>query len=135
LPERVEAALADQSQTSQAAGAAMIPAADPSEFHFTWENAQSLEVEQLQAMNSVAAEAAFAIGANPQYAKSTVAYIDRQLTANTSGAEITPEQLDTALAAKFGNDANAIATSAVKFARVSRDVTKSKKLSFKIILT
>ena len=60
----------------------------------------------------VAAEAAHAIGANPQYARSTVAFIEAQMRVNADGPELTPAALDEALAVKFSSDAQAVGQSA-----------------------
>ena len=76
-------------------------------------------------MTAIASEAAHAIGANPDVARSTVAFIEKQLSVNTSGAEITPDQLDTALADKFGGDADAIATLAVEVVAKMPDAGKA----------
>ena len=125
LPEKIESGLNSADPIIRAAAEAMRPGESPDDYSFTWADTSAIAIEDLQNMTAIASEAAHAIGANPEVARSTVAFIEKQLSANTSGAEITPAQLDTALADKFGGDADAIATLAVEVVAKMPDAGKA----------
>ena len=125
LPEKIQAGLDHPDPSVRAAAAAMRPGESPADYSFTWADASAIGIDALKNMNEIAADSAFSIGASPGAAKSVVAFIEKQLSANTSGAEITPEQLDTALAVKFGGDADAIATLAVEVVAKMPDAGKA----------
>jgi hypothetical protein len=112
LPTQIQEGLNSPDPAVRAAAEAMRPGETAGDFIFTWSDASTIGLDDSQNMNSIAAEAAFSIGANPQYARSTVAFIDKQLATNTSGEQLTPAHLDTALADKFGSDGQACLTSA-----------------------
>ena len=114
LPEKIESGLNSADPIIRAAAEAMRPGESPDDYSFTWSDTSAIGIDDLKNMTEVASEAAHAIGANPAAAKSVVAFIEKGLSANTSGAEITPEQLDTALADKFGGEADGIAAMAVE---------------------
>ncbi|MBT6824967.1 MAG: hypothetical protein HOA60_02420 [Rhodospirillales bacterium] len=80
MSEQVAEGLKAEDSVSQEAAAAMIPAQDVSEYHFNWQGQADMELEQLAEINTVAKEAAFAMGANPHYAQQTIEFIDQQLT-------------------------------------------------------
>jgi len=125
LPEKIESGLNSADPIIRAAAEAMRPGESPDDYSFTWSDTSAIGIDDLKNMTEVASEAAHAIGANPEVARSTVAFIEKQLSANTSGAEITPAQLDTALADKFGGDADAIATLAVEVVAKMPDAGKA----------
>ena len=125
LPEKIESGLNSPDPTVRAAAEAMKPGESPDDYSFTWADTSAIGIDELKNMTAVASEAAFSIGANPGAAKSVVAFIEKGLSANTSGAEITPDQLDTALADKFGGDADAIAEMAVEVIAQMPDAGKT----------
>ena len=106
LPENIASGLNAPDAVSQAAAEAMTPATDASEFKFGWSDAQTASVEDLQQRNTVAAESAFAAGANPHYAKATIDYIDQQL-ANPNLVPMSGNEFDDAMAQKFGEQTDA----------------------------
>ena len=108
LSEQMEVGLAAPDAISQASAAAMVPAQDVSEYSFKWENASNMEIEELQAMDTTAKEAAFAIGANPHFARATIEAMDAQLS-KPEGSYIptTSDDLESHLQAQLGDKADA----------------------------
>jgi hypothetical protein len=113
LPTQIQEGLDSPDPARRAAAEAMRPGESPDDYSFTWGDASTLDFNDLQNMTAIASEAAHAIGANPQYARSTVSFIEAQLRVNADGPELTPAALDEALADKFGGgDGQAIAEAA-----------------------
>ncbi len=108
LPAQIEDGLAAPDAISQAAAEAMVPAQDVSEYSFKWENASSMEIGELQNMDTTAKEAAFAINANPHFARSTIEAMDRQLS-KPEGSYIPTNDVDLNdhLQAQLGDKADA----------------------------
>jgi hypothetical protein len=81
LPDALSDALNDPNarEVTIAAAEAMIPGTDASDYSFRWEGAANMDVEQLKGQTAVAAEACMAIGAAPEYAATTVQFMDQQL--------------------------------------------------------
>ena len=114
LPDSVQAGLDAPDAISQAAAEAMVPAQDVSEYSFKWENASSMEIGELQNMDTTAKEAAFAIGANPHFARSTIEAMDRQLSKpEGSYTPTTSDALDDHMRNQFGDQADATLQAAV----------------------
>ena len=111
LPDAVQAGLDAPDSLSQAAAAAMIPGASPDDYKFKWDNAATSDIETLQAQSSIAADAAFAIGASPEYATATVRALE-DMVAKSSGIEATEATLQEALGRQFGANADATVTAA-----------------------
>lgn len=108
LPKNIVNGLNAADAVSQAAAEAMVPAQDISEYSFKWENASSMEVGQLQNMDAVAKEAAFAVNANPHFARATIEAMDRQLSKpEGSYPPTTSDTLDAHLHDKLGDQADA----------------------------
>jgi hypothetical protein len=110
LPTSIEDAMKDPSTASQAAAAAMTPGASPADYSFTWDNSHGIELDMLKDMNSVAAEAAFEVGASPEYAKATVNALQDMITRSTGPA--TDATLQDALSRHFGNNVDATVAAA-----------------------
>ncbi len=112
--EQIEDGLAATDAVTKASAEAMVPAQDVSEYNFKWENASSMEFEELQSMDTTAKEAAFAIGANPHFARSTLEAMDRQLS-KPEGSYIptTSDALDDHMRTQFGDQADATLQAAV----------------------
>ena len=116
LPERVADALEDQSAINQAAGEAMTPAVDASEYKFNFENQDAMDFSDLQALDAIARSTCAAIAAPPEYAAATVRAVDAALTKRGADAPpLTPDDLTEALdkmhgarAAEVTDNANAI---------------------------
>jgi len=71
---------------TRSAAEAMVPGQSPDDYSFVWGNSADIDLDVLQDMNEVAAEAAFEVGASPAYAKVTVAGLETMLT-QSSGIE------------------------------------------------
>ena len=109
LPERVQDALDDQSGINQAAGEAMTPATDPSEYRFTWEGAGDMDTADLKSLDDLARSACSAVSAPPAYAAATIAFVDQALAkAGPDAPVLSPDVLSEALDKMHG--ANATAT-------------------------
>jgi len=111
LPERIEDGLTAPDNVSKAAAEAMVPGASVSDYSFNWSDAANTDLDVLQDMNATAAEAAFAVGASPAYAKATINGLQTMLT-QSSGIEPTESSLQDALTRHFGGNADATVTSA-----------------------
>lgn len=111
LPERVEDGLNAQDNVSKAAAEAMVPGTSPADYSFTWSDAGSIDLDALQDMNTVAAEAAFAVEASPEYAKATIDGLQTMLT-QSSGIAPTEASLQDALSRHFGSKADAAVVAA-----------------------
>ena len=106
LPERIQDALDNQSTVAQAAAQAMTPGQSVDDYSFTWADASTTDLETLQAQNTLAAEAAFDIGASPEYARTTVRTLE-DMVARHDGQEPSMEQLQAALSTLYGGNADA----------------------------
>jgi hypothetical protein len=108
IPTQVEDGLAAPDAVTQAAAEAMVPAQDASEYTFKWENSGSMEIGELKNMDTTAKESAFAVNANPAYARATLEAMDRQLAKpEGSYTPTTSDALDDHLQAQLGDQANA----------------------------
>ena len=103
VPEHLREALEDDSTRPFAEG--RIPASDPSEYKFTFNDAESFE--HSQELTSVAQETAYAVGANPQFAQATVSHIQERLGRVPDGGSVdaNPGSFDTAIADRYGDKA------------------------------
>ena len=63
LSEKIESGLNAPDAVTKAAAEAMTPAQDISEYSFKWENAAGMEIGELQNMDALAKETAFAVKA------------------------------------------------------------------------
>ncbi len=108
LSAQVEAGLEATDNITKASAEAMVPAQDVSEYNFKWEGASNMEFEELQSMDTMAKESAFAVNANPAYARTTIETMDRAL-ARPEGSFIptTSDDLDDHLQAQLGDQAAA----------------------------
>ena len=106
LPEAVQAGLDAPDNMSQAAAQAMIPGTSPEDYSFVWEDTANIDLDVLRDMNTTAAEAAFAVGASPEYAKATVVGLNTMLK-QSSGITATEASLQDALSRHFGSNADA----------------------------
>ena len=79
LPDAIQTGLDAPDAVSQAAAEAMIPGLSVDDYKFNWQGQGDMELEQLQDMNTVASEAALALGANPHFAQQTIEFMDQQL--------------------------------------------------------
>jgi hypothetical protein len=87
-----------------------VPASDPSEYKFDWPDAES--VERAQEMTALAQETAFAVGANPEFARATVRHVQERLSRVPEGGSVgyNPGSLDEAVAELAGpNSASVLA--------------------------
>ena len=66
LSENIESGLHAPDSVTKAAAEAMTPATSADDFTFKWENAASMEIEELQSMDKLAKETAFAVKAPPR---------------------------------------------------------------------
>jgi hypothetical protein len=105
-PQAIADGLLDSSEATQSIAAGMTPAADVSEYKFRFEGSADMEAADLQNLNSVAAEGAFAAGASPAYAKSTIEQIDRVLSKST-GEMANAGDIEDALRRQFGANTEA----------------------------
>ncbi|MDC0148881.1 hypothetical protein OAI11_00825 [Rhodospirillales bacterium] len=103
VPEHLREALEDSSTKPFAEG--RIPASDPSEYKFTFNDAESFE--HSQELTSIAQETAYAVGANPQFAQATVSHIQERLGRVPEGASVdaNPGAFDSAIADRYGDKA------------------------------
>ncbi len=106
LPDSVQAGLDAPDAVSQAAAAAMVPGQSAEDYKFNWDDSASIELDTLQDMNTTAADAAFAVGASPEYAKATIDGLQTMLK-QSSGIEATEATLQEALSKHFGSNADA----------------------------
>ena len=106
LPEQVQAGLDAPDAVSQAAAEAMTPAADVSEYQFKWQGVAETSLEDIQAQNQLAAETAFAVGANAKYARTTVEHID-QVLSNPDTVPMTEATFEDAMNSMFGDQREA----------------------------
>jgi hypothetical protein len=106
MSEQVAEGLQAEDSVTQEAAAAMIPAQDMSEYHFNWQGQGDMELGQLADMNTVASEAAFALGANPHYARQTIEFIDQQLSRPDMAGASADDVIET-LNARHGMQAKA----------------------------
>jgi hypothetical protein len=111
IPPRIEEGLSDQNTITRASSEAMIPGQATTDYSFTWEGAESMDVEALQDMSATAAEAALAVGASPEFTKSTINGLQSMLR-QSSGVEPTESTMNEALAKHFGDNADATVTAA-----------------------
>jgi len=113
LPEKVQAGLKSNDSLVRATAEGMIPAQDPSEYHFNWEGASTMDAEQHTQLDAMARATAFAVGANPAFATSTIQHIDQQLAHSNyvpTGNEA--EALHEHMTAQFGDKADATLSAA-----------------------
>jgi len=105
IPENLRAAMDDPSAKPFAEG--RLPAQDVSEYRFDWRNTES--VEEAKELTAVAQEAAFSIGANPQFASATVSHVQEQLTRVADGSRVFDNEtaFDDALTKSFGAETQA----------------------------
>ena len=89
----------------------MGPGQSPEDYSFNWSDAATTDLDVLQDMNATAAEAAFAVGASPKYAKATIDGLQTMLT-QSSGIDPTEASLQDALARHFGTRADATVNAA-----------------------
>ena len=106
LPERVQEGIYAPDNVSKSAAEAMVPGQSHDDYSFVWGNSADIDLDVLQDMNEVAAEAAFEVGASPAYAKATVAGLETMLT-QSSGIDPTEASLQEALTRHFGGKADA----------------------------
>jgi hypothetical protein len=123
LPDAIQDAMKDQSSISQAAAAAMTPGQSADDYSFTWDNSHGIELDVLKAMNDTAAEAAFEVGASPEYARSTVNALQDMITRSTGPA--TEATLQDALSRHFGDNVDATVEAAK--ATLAKMPERSKK--------
>ena len=123
LPERVQDGLEAPDAITKQAATAMIPGASPADYKFNWTDAANTDIEALQSQNNLAAEASFAIGASPEYAKATIAGMESMIA--SSRAPATAESLDVALQRSFGANSDATVeaarTALLKMPQPARD--------------
>jgi hypothetical protein len=105
-PQSIADGLLDSSEATQSLAAGMVPGADPSEYKFRFEGSADMEAADLQNLNSVAAEGAFAAGASPEYARSTIEHVDRVLSKYT-GEMANAGDIEDALQRQFGANTEA----------------------------
>jgi hypothetical protein len=99
---------------SRAAAEAMIPATSTNDFAFKWEVAADMKISGLQNLNTLAKEIAFAVNANPHFARATIEMIDHQLSKlDGSYAPTNDVDLTDHLRAQLGNQADATLQSAL----------------------
>lgn len=103
VPEHLREAMADPSTAPHAER--YMPAASPEEYRFEWSATDSPETAQ--AMTKIAQEAAFAIGANPEFARATARHVEDALTRVAPGRSVGENagSLDDAMAARYGDKA------------------------------
>jgi len=108
LPEKIESGLNAPDAITKATAEAMTPAQDISEYHFKWENAAGTEIGELQNMDALAKETAFAVKAPPAFARATLEAMDKQLSKpEGSFTPTTADALDSHLQAQLGDKADA----------------------------
>lgn len=100
LPEQIKEGLASQSPVERAAAEAMIPGQSPADYSFHWRDAANTPFEVLKQQNALAAEAAFAIGANPDYIRTTVKAVEDMLS-RSKGDTVTPQSLEDVLVIRY----------------------------------
>jgi hypothetical protein len=76
LSEKIESGLNAPDAVTKATAEAMRPGESPDDYSFTWSDTSAIGIDDLKNMTEVASEAAHAIGANPEVARSTVAFIE-----------------------------------------------------------
>ena len=103
VPEHLREAM--ENSTTRPFAEARIPASDPSEYKFTFSDAENFE--HSQELTSLAQETAFAIGANPQFAQATVSHIQDRLGRVPEGGSVdsNPGSFDAAIASRYGDKA------------------------------
>ena len=106
LPERIQEGLDADDGVSRAAAAAMIPGDSPDDYTFQWADAEKTDIETMQEQTTLAAQAAYDIGASPEYARTTVRGLE-DMIAKSSGIPPSEEQLTEALTRQFGANADA----------------------------
>ena len=85
-----------------------------SEYTFKWKIAASIEIGELQNMDALAKETAFAVKAPPAFARATLEAMDRQLSKpEGSYTPTTADALDSHLKAQLGGKADATLAAAL----------------------
>ena len=114
LSEKIESGLHAPDAVTKAAAEAMTPAQDISEYSFKWENAAGMEIGELQNMDALAKETAFAVKAPPAFARATLEAMDKQLSKpEGSFTPTTADALDSHLQAQLGGKADATLAAAL----------------------
>ena len=114
LSENIESGLHAPDSVTKAAAEAMTPATSADDFTFKWENAASMEIEELQSMDKLAKETAFAVKAPPAFARATLEAMDKQLSKpEGSYTPTTADALDGHLQAQLGDKADATLAAAL----------------------
>ena len=124
LSEKIESGLNAPDAVTKAAAEAMIPAQDISEYSFKWENAASMEIGELQSMDALAKETAFAVKAPPAFARATLEAMDKQLSKpEGSYTPTTADALDSHLQTQLGDKAGATSVSTSRSSTAGRKAT------------
>jgi hypothetical protein len=124
LPEQVQAGLDAPDNLTRAAAAAMVPGQSPDDYSFAWTDAAFSDFETLKADTARAAQAAFDIGASPEYAKATVRGLE-DMIGRSQGPAPSPEQQGVALTRCFGSNADTTLEAAkASLAKMSPDARK-----------
>ena len=114
LSEKIESGLNAPDAVTKAAAEAMTPAQDINAYSFKWENAAGMEIGELQNMDALAKETAFAVKAPPAFARATLEAMDKQLSKpEGSFTPTTADALDSHLHAQLGDKADATLAAAL----------------------
>tara|TARA_R110002167_G_scaffold365406_1_gene589931 strand:+ start:5263 stop:5928 length:666 start_codon:yes stop_codon:yes gene_type:complete len=103
VPEHLREAMADNETRPHAER--YLPASDPSEYQFHFNDAESFE--HSQELTALAQETAFSVGANSQFAQATVSHIQERLGRVPEGSSVdsNPGSFDAAIASRYGDRA------------------------------
>jgi len=112
IPQHLKAALDNPETSARAEG--YVPAAAPTDYAFKWTDAES--VEHGQEMTAIAQEAAFAVGANKEFAEGTVKHIQERVSHVEEGASVgaNPGRLDETMTRMYGDEGNAMIAAATE---------------------